>query len=239
MKRIHLISGPRNISTSLMYSFNNRADCIAVDEPFYAYYLHKTNVRHPGREEVLDSQSTNEKEVIEKVIFQSYEVPILFIKNMASHLWEMEHPIQNKLENIFLIRNTNSVIHSFSKVVPNLTLKDIGIKEEYLIYQQLVEKGHRPPVVDSSELVKNPEAILTQLCHTIQIPFSQSMLQWPRGPKDIDGVWAKYWYANTHKAKTFAPFTPAQEIKLDSKYHALAEEANQYYQQLFKHALKV
>ena len=33
-------SGPRNLSTAMMRSFGNRADCAAVvDEPFYAAYL--------------------------------------------------------------------------------------------------------------------------------------------------------------------------------------------------------
>ena len=33
---IAMWSGPRNISTAMMYSFGNRADCAAWDEPFYA-----------------------------------------------------------------------------------------------------------------------------------------------------------------------------------------------------------
>ena len=54
-KRINLISGPRNISTALMYSFGNRKDTSVVDEPMYAYYLHNTGIDHPGKEAVLGS----------------------------------------------------------------------------------------------------------------------------------------------------------------------------------------
>ena len=36
---INLISGPRNVSTALMYSFAQRNDTNYYDEPFYGYYL--------------------------------------------------------------------------------------------------------------------------------------------------------------------------------------------------------
>ena len=37
--RIAMWSGPRNISTALMRSWENRPDCSVMDEPFYACYL--------------------------------------------------------------------------------------------------------------------------------------------------------------------------------------------------------
>ena len=46
--RIAMWSGPRNISTAMMRSFENRGDCAVVDEPFYAHYLAATGFDHPG-----------------------------------------------------------------------------------------------------------------------------------------------------------------------------------------------
>lgn len=46
-------SGPRNLSTAMMYAFGNRADCAVVDEPFYAAYLADTGLKHPMRDEIL------------------------------------------------------------------------------------------------------------------------------------------------------------------------------------------
>ena len=56
-------SGPRNISTALMRSFENRDDTAVLDEPFYAYYLKRTGFHHPGRNSILKSQSSNWTEV--------------------------------------------------------------------------------------------------------------------------------------------------------------------------------
>ena len=49
-------SGPRNISTAMMRSFENRPDCAVTDEPFYAAYLAVTGLDHPMRDEVLAAQ---------------------------------------------------------------------------------------------------------------------------------------------------------------------------------------
>ena len=68
-KIICLWASPRNISTALMYSFAQRQDTMVVDEPFYAYYLNEINpkVLHPGKKEILKSQSSSFSEVLEEL----------------------------------------------------------------------------------------------------------------------------------------------------------------------------
>ena len=53
MTKIAMWSGPRSISTALMRSFENRPDTFVTDEPFYAHYLHKSDIDHPYCEEVM------------------------------------------------------------------------------------------------------------------------------------------------------------------------------------------
>ena len=62
--RIQCWSGPRNISTALMYSWRQRTDTTVVDEPFYGHYLTIDDRGHPGVEAVLASQSHDADEVI-------------------------------------------------------------------------------------------------------------------------------------------------------------------------------
>ena len=45
-QRICLWSGPRNISTALMYAFGQRSDTEIIDEPLYAHYLHVTGAEN-------------------------------------------------------------------------------------------------------------------------------------------------------------------------------------------------
>ena len=65
-------SGPRNISTAMMYAFANREDTVASDEPLYAHYLAATGVPHPGADKVIASGETDWRAVVERL---SGEVP--------------------------------------------------------------------------------------------------------------------------------------------------------------------
>src|SRR5580693_496103 len=57
--RLAVWSGPRNISTALMRSWENRPDCRVVDEPLYPYHLAESDVDHPGRDKVLATGETS------------------------------------------------------------------------------------------------------------------------------------------------------------------------------------
>ena len=55
-------------------------------------------------------------------------------------------------------------------------------------------------MVLSDDLVRDPEGTLSALCAALGLPFEPAMLRWQAGPKPFDGVWAPWWYSNTHKA---------------------------------------
>lgn len=234
MTYLHLISGPRNISTALMYSFAQRKDTIVVDEPFYACYLSKTNVTHPGKHEVLKAQSS-EEEIVKQSIFREHKKPVLFIKNMAHHIEVLDGGFLPKCISIFLIRNPKQIIASYAEVISNPSMRDIGIEFEFRLFQKL--KGNSPIVIDSGLVLENPESILRQVCERVKIKFERGMLHWPAGPKPYDGVWAPYWYSNVHRSTGFEKQSTSERTLPDS-LRALSEKATEYYEQLFQYALK-
>jgi len=238
MKRIHLISGPRNISTALMYSFGNRRDTAIVDEPLYASYLNRhEDIIHPGREEILDSQSQNAQEVIDKVFGGLYEQPILFIKNMAHHLDDLDWSFILEMDNVFLIRDPKQLIASFAQVIEEPTLLDIGIEIEYRIFQYLQDHGKPTVVIDSNEVLKNPEYVLGKLCKQLGIPFDNNMISWKKGAREEDGVWAKYWYKNVHQSTGFIK-QKSSDRPLPDRLLPLLNQAQKYYDLLCKHSIK-
>ncbi|WP_224999330.1 sulfotransferase family protein [Cesiribacter sp. SM1] len=236
MVRIHLISGPRNISTALMYSFAQRSDTTVVDEPFYAYYLAHTGIRHPGREEVLASMSAEPRQVIEEVIFGRYATEVVFFKNMAKHLLGLEASFCEKLHNVFLIRDPARLITSFAKVVPALNESEIGLKHAAELFKALKEKGNAPLVLNSDVVLQNPALVLGKLCAALGIAFDEGMLSWQPGPRPEDGSWAKYWYGNVHKSSGFqAP--PSGASAVPEQYSALLEEVEPYFTYLNQFAI--
>ncbi len=112
--RIAMWSGPRNLSTAMMRSFENRHDTAVLDEPFYAHYLFKTGLDHPGRAAVLASQSTEWDEVAQMCTGQiPGEKPVWYQKHMAQHNLEgCDLSWIKDVKNCLLIRNPKYVIAS-------------------------------------------------------------------------------------------------------------------------------
>lgn len=231
-RRIHLISGPRNISTALMYAFGNRKDMAVVDEPFYAYYLAQhPQLDHPGKKEVLKSQSIQFDEVLSEVVLGSYPQPFVFIKNMAHHLDGANWSFLREVQNVFLIRNPKQLIASFAQVIAEPTLLDIGLQLEYDLLQYVLRCRQTPIVIDSNEILKDPEGQLRRLCERLGIPFDTAMLRWAAGTRAEDGVWAKYWYTNVHQSTGWKK-QKTSEREFPSHLTALLKEAQKYYEGL-------
>jgi hypothetical protein len=233
-KIINLISSPRNISTALMYSFAQRKDTKVVDEPFYGYYLTKSKIEHPGQQEIIDSMEVDPQKII-KNIFNDHDKPVLFLKNMAHHLIDMDLSFLKTMVNLFLIRDPKRLIASFAKVIPDPGPTDIGVEKQYELFQML--QTDDPVVVDSGELLKDPQKVLQQVCKDLQIPFDTNMLSWPAGPIEEDGIWSRYWYKNVHRSTGFQK-PEKSNINLPVHCHKLYESSTGFYKQMYKHAIK-
>ena len=83
--RVAMWRGPRNISTAMMRAWENRPDTVVVDEPFYAEYLVRTGLDHPGRDEVIASQPTDAVEVVRRLTGDD-SAPVHYAKHMTHHL---------------------------------------------------------------------------------------------------------------------------------------------------------
>lgn len=234
-KRICLWSGPRNISTALMYSFAQRDDTTVVDEPFYAHYLSHTDARryHPGAEEVIAHQESNQVKVIQEVIFGEYNTPVVFFKQMTHHLEGLNWDFLKHTVNVILIRDPRDMLPSYAKQVKQPTLRDTGYAEHIELLNYLQKHGQDPPVVDSRDILLNPEGTLSKLCKYIGISFNKAMLSWEAGPRPEDGVWAKYWYHSVHESIGFKPYKPKTNPFPDH-LKALLEECLPYYEELKK-----
>lgn len=238
--RIAMWSGPRNLSTAMMYSFGSRPDFAVVDEPFYAAYLDKTGLNHPMREEVLASQPKDPEEVVTGLGGPIPGAkPHYYQKHMTQHMIEgVPRNWIAKVVNVFLIRHPARVVASFNAKYDNPTLSDIGFLQQMELYDQACATGPRPVVIDSSDIRRNPEVMLKKLCEAINLDWDPAMLSWPAGGHADDGVWASHWYGSVHASTGFA----AEEgplPELTSKQKALAESAMPVYETLSSAKLKL
>lgn len=232
--RLAMWSGPRNLSTAMMYAFGARADFAVTDEPFYAAYLARTGLNHPMREEIVASQPTDPQEVIAKLLGP---VPggrtHFYQKHMTQHMIPgIPRGWMGDVANIFLIRHPARVAASFSARYDNPTLADIGFTQQLELYEGLRADGHPPVVVESADIRRDPEGMLRRLCDAIGLDWDPAMLSWPRGGHPDDGVWAPHWYGAVHASTGFAPAEgPLPE--LTERQARLAEAALPCYEPLY------
>lgn len=237
--RINCWSGPRNVSTALMYSFRQRPDTTVVDEPLYAHYLANTSERsdHPSTAAVLASMSTDAEEVAEAVICGPCPTPVLFCKQMAHHLIAgVPVRVLSECVNVLLIRDPVEVLTTIVRQFPTPSMVDIGIARQWALLEELRSMGQDPAVLDAKRVQDHPAEVLSALCERVGIAWDPAMLSWPAGPKPEDGVWAPDWYANAHASTGFVPHRPKTE-PLPSHVADLAAEATEIYRRLVPLAL--
>jgi len=235
--RISLWSGPRNVSTALMYSFAQRPDTSIVDEPLYGHYLKVSGADHPGREEVMQDMNLNGPEVAQQLISVDYGSPLVFFKNMAHHLIELPEQFLSGLTNIFLVRDPKEMLPSLVNQIPHPKMLDTALEMQWKLFEKLAQDGGHPLVIDSKELLLNPTKILQAVCAQLDIPYYPQMTSWQAGARPEDGVWAKHWYHNVHKSTGFGVYTP-KEVAVRTDLEELLADCSYYYQKLYQQALK-
>lgn len=237
--RLAIWSGPRNISTAMLRSWGARPDTFVTDEPLYAHYLLTTGADHPGRDEIIAHHESDWRTVATWLTGPVPDgKPIWYQKHMAHHLTpHVDTTWIDQLTNCFLIRDPAEMITSYIKVVPNPTPHDLGLPQQFALFNRERERTqHPPPVLDARDILQHPRTMLTRLCEAVGVPFHESMLTWQPGPRPTDGIWARYWYANVEASTTFAPYTPRNEPVPDHLQDTL-QACRSIYDQLAQHRI--
>lgn len=234
---INLLSSPRNISTALMYSFAQRSDTNVLDEPYYGYYLSKTDADHPGKNEIIATMPKTASDCLDLIKSAEKKSENVFVKNMAHHLIGMDVSFLKKFTNVFLIRDPKQLIASFAEVIPNPAMSDIGLLRQVELFDYLKKEGSTPIVIDSNLILENPESVLSQTCEAIGIPFTEDMMSWPPGEIHDQVPWIKYWYNNVLKSTGFGKQKTSAR-PLPENCESLYLESLPHYQKLSEYAIK-
>jgi hypothetical protein len=226
--RIAMWSGPRTVSTALMRAWENRPDTIVVDEPLYAFYLDRTGIDHPGRDEIIASMPTDWRMVLDGLVASPVRARVFYQKHMTHHLLpEIDRGALAGLAHAFLIRDPRPLLASYARVRSEPTLADLGLEQQAEIFA-----AFGGPVLDAADLLRSPRAALEALCAALGIPFDPAMLAWPAGPRLTDGVWAPYWYDGVRASTGFGPPRPPGAIELPPRLEKLAEACRPFYSEL-------
>lgn len=233
MMRIAMWSGPRNLSTAMMYAFGNRPDFAIWDEPFYAPYLAKTGYDHPMAAEIIAAHESDPEKVAERCLDTiPAQKPHFYMKHMPHHMIDGFPTVWAKeCVNIHLIRHPARVIASYGVKRSDITDDDIGFRQQAELFDQI-----GGIVIDSAEIRQDPENMLKKICAAIDLPFDPAMLSWSAGPRADDGIWAAHWYNAVHKSTGFAGAEGDLPI-LTGRDVNLLENALPYYEKMAAHKI--
>lgn len=239
--RIAMWSGPRNISTAMMRSFENRPDTVVWDEPFYAAELAATGRNHPMRDEVIAAGPVAAHDVIARLLgpFATAEKPaatIFYQKHMTHHMlpsFPRDWVVRSDVVSAFLIRSPERVLASYTEKWAEVSLEDIGVPQQSEIFDRVADRlGYAPPVIDTADVLADPRGTLSALCSACGIGFSEAMLAWPAGPRASDGVWAPAWYDKVWASTAFGPPDRRPLPQLDGDLARIADAARPLYERL-------
>jgi hypothetical protein len=227
-------SGPRTISTALMRAWENRPDTVVVDEPLYGFYLARSGAAHPGRDEIIASMPGGWRGVVSQLC--SAQLPpgktVYYQKHMTHHLLpEVDRSALGGLRHAFLIRDPRQLLASYARVRAEPVLADLGLAQQVEIFRLF-----GGPVVDASDILRQPQAALEALCGALRVPFDQAMMSWPSGPRVTDGIWARYWYDGVRRSTGFGPYRESA-ADLPSALEPLARQCRPLFEELRAHRL--
>ena len=221
-------SGPRNLSTAMMYAFAQRTGLDVVDEPFYAAYLRATELDHPMRGHILSTMETDPEIVADSL----RNAVALYSKQMTHHmLGGFPRGWFASARHAFLIRHPARVVASYAVKRERPTPDDLGFRQQAEIFDDVRGLGQEPVVVDSFDVRSDPEGTLRKLCAALDLEWQPGMLSWPKGGHPRDGVWAAHWYAAVHASTGFASAEGAlPEVATELRH--LVEDAMPHYERL-------
>lgn len=237
--RIAMWSGPRNISTAMMRSFENRSDCAVSDEPFYGAYLTRTGLDHPMAAEIMADMDCDFGRVATAL---QGPVPggmsVWYQKHMSQHILPGDDlSWSDGMAHCFLIRNPDEMVASYAEKRGDPVPEDFGLDRECDLFDAVRERtGRTPPVLDAADVLRDPRKALTALCSALSIPFEGAMLAWPPGRRDSDGIWAPVWYARVETSTGFAPYAP-KPVALSPSLKAVADACRPAYERMAMHRL--
>lgn len=240
--RIAMWSGPRNISTAMMRSFGGRSDCVVTDEPFYGAFLKTTGFQQPMADRVIASMDCNWNSVTQTM---RGPVPggktIWYQKHMPHHM-VLDVSISDfpGHRHAFLIRDPLRVVASYAAKRVEVTVDDLGYERQLEYVDQAVQmSGKAPIVLDSADILSEPEGHLKALCSALDISWDPGMLQWKTGTRETDGIWASHWYNRVVETREFGKPEKNGSPDLTAAEQRIADESRPFYEKLSKYKIRL
>ena len=182
---------PRSTSTAFEWMMRQRGDLQCFHEPFgEAWYQGEAPLWPRYKPGDLTTPGLTINTVWESLKAAAETGPV-FTKDFPhyiDHMWTDE--LLSHFTHSFLIRDPAKTITSMYDKWPDFHEKEVGFAEQRELFDRLCDKtGNAPPVLDSDDLLEDPQQMVEEWCHAVGIPFKSEALSWEPGARDEVSWW--------------------------------------------------
>jgi hypothetical protein len=218
-----LISPPRSLSTAFLRMISARGDFACFHEYFTCVYAQKyesTIVDSWLRE---DSPLPKTFAATAEIIIEAAKTSPVFVKEMSLPMLDFlsqdsDFIKRKNVHLVFLIRNphacTISYYNGLNQTIIERFTPWLGFEATEKAFKITQEKAfNKPTIIKAEDLYNQPEQTAKLLCEHLAIPFTKSMVNWPKLEDGCTGVqeWGElknkeltdHWHANAIQSTHF------------------------------------
>ena len=241
---------PRSTSTAFEWMMRQRGDLACFHEPFGMAWYQGPEARAPRPAPLEKQRPEATFEKIWQDIQQAAEKHPVFVKDMphhTDHLWTDE--FLNRITHSFLIRNPAKVLSSLHRSYQKAGFEEgfeaheISFESQQQLFDLLRTRTKDiPPVIDSDDLLEDPQKMVAAYCSAIDIPFIPEALSWEPGARD-EVLWYDgnddVWHASLRDSDGLKPIPrkPANPADLPHNLASYYETFMGHYHGLYEHRI--
>ena len=233
---------PRSTSTAFEWMMRMRGDMTCFHEPFgEAWYQGEQPLWPRARADSVRTPGLTLAGVWDKLRAAAAAGPV-FMKDFphyVHHLWT--DSFLAHFNHSFLIRDPAKTITSMFQHWPDFVPQEVGFSEQRQLFDRLSDRsGKAPPVIDSDDLLENPQRMVEVYCDAVGIPFIAEALSWEPGARDEVSWWdGGSFHANLRNSDGLKP-QPRRAVditQMPDKVQQIYALCRPHYEHLYAHRL--
>ena len=191
-KIVALWAVPRSTSTAFEWMMRQRGDLDCLHEPFgEAWYQGEEPLWQRYKPGEVTTPGLTLESVWADIQQRASEGPV-FLKDFPhyiNHMWTPD--FLSNFTHAFLIRDPAKTISSMFNKWPDFHEGEVGFPEQRALFDLLtaLNDGTPPPVIDSDDLLEDPEQMTAKFCNSVGIPFIKEALTWEPGGDPSKHSW--------------------------------------------------
>jgi hypothetical protein len=195
-----LWSAPRARSTAFFRSMIERGDLIAIHEPF-------SDLAGLGGTDVEGRPFDSAVSLLAWLADRPRDVNV-FLKDTTGRRHDAvlaDGRFLAEARHAFLIRRPEEIAASSYSVEPTMGIDAVGLEMLHELHAAVrLAGGHPPVVIDSDDLIAQPEATMAAYCAAVGLPFIPQALTWEPGERS---EWRRSarWHVDVSASTCFAP----------------------------------